>query len=118
MSSDQYTEARHRAILAAQGVPLMKYAIRIIGVANMEHQPHPLSGAFIQSYDVTTLNEQGAYSGGDLEVCDTITKAKHFADQFEAMNFWRTESPYGNRADGKPDRPLTAFTVEIVPVHS
>jgi hypothetical protein len=41
-----------------------------------------------------------------------ISQAKQFPTALEAVETWRLS--HGLRADGKPDRPLTAFTVEVV----
>jgi hypothetical protein len=46
-----------------------------------------------------------------------IEQAALFADVATAMEFLNTQSctvPF--RDDGKPNRPLTAFTVELVPM--
>lgn len=47
-----------------------------------------------------------------------IAKAKRFEDHGEALEFWRQQRTIngGYRPDGKPDRPLTAFGVELVNV--
>jgi hypothetical protein len=91
----------------------MTIAILIHGV-QMPSGPMrcPESGHYIQRFDV------GACDGRDsiLTTLD-ITKAAHFADAGEALEFWRTQSrtvPF--RDDGEPNRPLTAFTVSMVPV--
>lgn len=42
-------------------------------------------------------------------------QAKRFADKAEAMEAWRgVNQVEPTRPDGKPNRPLTAYTVEIV----
>lgn len=41
-------------------------------------------------------------------------KAKRFADKAEAFEYWQTQSKtHPTRPDGRPNRPLTAYTVEI-----
>jgi hypothetical protein len=91
----------------------MTVAILIHGVQMPWGPDHcPESGHYIQRYDV------GASDGRDsvLTTLD-INQAAHFADAAEALEFWRTQSrtvPF--RDDGEPNRPLTAFTVEMVPV--
>jgi hypothetical protein len=43
--------------------------------------------------------------------------AKSFPGPSEALEFWRTQSKtVPMRPDGKPNRPLTAYTVEILPL--
>ena len=54
---------------------------------------------------------------GPIPTTPDIAKAKHFTNAAEALEFWRTQSRVRpRRPDGLPNRPLTAFTVEIVPV--
>lgn len=44
--------------------------------------------------------------------------ALHFATAADAWEFWRKQSRVRtHRLDGKPNRPLTAISVELVPVH-
>jgi hypothetical protein len=46
-----------------------------------------------------------------------IKQAKQFDDAGDAIEFWRTQSRVNPiREGGKPNRPLTAFSVEIVQV--
>lgn len=47
-----------------------------------------------------------------------ISKAKHYPSFREALTDWRRQRMFdgGFRYDGKPDRPLTAFTVEVLRV--
>ena len=45
-----------------------------------------------------------------------LEDARRFADAGEAMAFWnRISATRRWRPDGKPNKPLTAFTVSIVP---
>jgi hypothetical protein len=45
-----------------------------------------------------------------------ITKAQHFTTKIEALELWRSVDPRNpKREDGRPNRPLTAFTVEVLP---
>jgi hypothetical protein len=40
-----------------------------------------------------------------------------FADAAFALDFWRTQSPsYPVRSDGRPNRPLTSTTFEIIKI--
>ena len=56
-----------------------------------------------------------AYDGmGKVDTTEDRSKAMRFDDPGAAMTYWRRQSivrPY--RDDGKPNRPLTAFTIEI-----
>jgi hypothetical protein len=52
---------------------------------------------------------------GDLKTSADRADARRFPTAGDAMEFWRQQSkrrPY--RPDGKPNRPLTAFSVEIL----
>jgi hypothetical protein len=44
-----------------------------------------------------------------ISLTDQIDKAQKFDTMAEAMELWRTS--IGTRADGKPDRPLTAYSI-------
>lgn len=68
--------------------------------------PCPFVGQFLEHFDPM------AEVKGDWT--NDLTKARKFATKEEAFEVWRT--PIGKRADGKPDRPLTAFSVGIQPV--
>lgn len=44
------------------------------------------------------------------------TKAKRFAEKGDAFEFWTTvPKRMPRRPDGKPNKPLTAYSVEILP---
>lgn len=54
---------------------------------------------------------------GYVAMCDDIRDAMTFADVAEAYAYWRTRSKETpTRPDGQPNRPLTAYTVEIQPL--
>jgi hypothetical protein len=66
---------------------------------------------YIQSYDTSVCDEKGY---GKLSVTDDIAEAKKFTDFIEASNFWKQQSEtVPIRPDGRPNRPLTAFTVTL-----
>ncbi len=72
--------------------------------------PGPEDGQYIKEFHADT-DEAGL---GKVIVTADINEAKKFADAEEALNFWKQQSkrcPY--RDDNRPNRPLTAFTVEI-----
>jgi hypothetical protein len=66
-------------------------------------------GTYVQEYD------PDAFSGmGELTATHDLQKAKRFASAGEAMEFYRQQSKsHPLRNDGKPNRPLTAYTVSI-----
>lgn len=85
----------------------MTYVIQLEGLAD-GRLAEDVRGSFIQSFDC----EEG------LVITDHIENAKEFDDQTEAMRFWKTECPQGVQGHnlGGKNRPMTAFTVSIVPV--
>lgn len=85
----------------------MSIVIRAVGFANGVPCPH--AGQFLKSFDFEA--EDGIGYG---EFTTAIEQAKKFESAADAMIFWRTVvrcKPW--REDGKPNRPLTALTVEI-----
>lgn len=87
-------------------MPLLK----IIGLTNGEATE--FDGKFVQQYDPSYCAPGEEYDGGLLIVTDDPEKALLFAEPRDAMECWRKE--HGMRPDGRPNRPLTAFTVEAV----
>jgi hypothetical protein len=69
-------------------------------------------GDFLVRFDVDARDGRGeAVWSPDLE------DALHFPDGITAMRAWKMQSkvrPY--RDDGKPNRPLTAYTVEAISI--
>lgn len=85
----------------------MRYVIRAIVWA--DGGACAFSGQYLQAFDPQD-------SGGLDTVIFTPehTKAKTFQTSTAALEFWRTQShSVPVRPDGKPNRPLTAITVEI-----
>ena len=66
-------------------------------------------GQYLVDYNPTPL-ESGEVL---LAVCDDRAGAKKFSTVDEAMAVWEGVSQKGPMSDGKPDRPLTAYSVEI-----
>jgi hypothetical protein len=83
--------------------------MRIVGAAN--GLPTELDGLYLREFDPEFANGVGLITG----TADR-TEAMRFGSKSAAMLFWR-QSPRCRRIrpDGRPNRPLTAFTVEIVP---
>ena len=69
----------------------------------------PFAGEYVKE------NHVDAYDGrGYLETTPDVRKAKKFQTATQALNYWKKQSTVQPmRPDGKPNRPLTAFTVEI-----
>ena len=81
--------------------------IRAMGFANGRHCPHV--GQWLLSFDFNAHNGQGFGV-----FTKNPAKAMRFDDAKAAFAFWRTQSVVKPlRPDGKPNRPLTALTIEI-----
>jgi hypothetical protein len=72
--------------------------------------PEEIEGEYLVSFDFD------AFGGKGWGVFTEKRKqAKRFRDMKEALIYWQTISEVQPlRSDGKPNRPLTASTVEIV----
>jgi hypothetical protein len=81
----------------------MLYVIRI--VENADGTPSIHANKFIKSF--TPEPEPR----GTMSVTDKPEEAVVFPDQAQAWEYWKQE--HGTRHDGKPNRPLTAFSVLI-----
>ncbi len=89
--------------------------IRILGLANGEETE--FAGKYVREYDPHFSTRSTIYDGGLLRVTNDPSKAKAFSSLTEATEYWKQQAPppYAIRPDGKPNWPLTAFTVEILP---
>lgn len=87
----------------------MRAVIRLIGLAG--GGPTLLDGRFVEDYDPAAHDGRGA-----LKTTDDPQRALKFPDVGEAIAFWRAPAPppHHLRLDGQPNRPLTAFTVEVI----
>lgn len=88
----------------------MSTVIKIIGVAGFPDTPFAELGKYVESCDFE------AYGGrGNVKVTTEVGKAKAFPSVAAAQDYWRTPSKVDPvRPDGKLNRPLTAYTVEIL----
>jgi hypothetical protein len=75
--------------------------------------PHEYTDTFVVEFDPTVHREDGTYDGGLLRVTRDPSQARQFANFEELARYWQQD--YGLRADGEPNRPLTAFNVEVAP---
>jgi hypothetical protein len=81
--------------------------MRCVGFAN--GLPCPVAGQWLKSYDPEAHDGQG-----DAVFTDKIQEAWVFSSMTDALATWRAvpkARPF--RPDGKPNRPLTTFTVEF-----
>ena len=85
----------------------MTALIRAVGFANGKPCPH--EGHWLKSFD------HEAFGGrGHGEFTDDIDQAMRFVDSAAAFAFWGKQSETKpSRNDGKPNKPMTALTVEI-----
>jgi hypothetical protein len=88
----------------------MSFVIQLLGTAAGETTE--FDGKYVVHYDPTYV-DAGGYDGGILEVTTDRSKAQRFPDKRAAFEKWR--EPFGIRQDGQPNRPLTAWTVSIIP---
>lgn len=67
---------------------------------------------YLEKYDPDGNNGRGY-----ILITDDISEAKRFESAHEAMMAWKKQSTVDPiRPDGKPNRPLSSFTVEILKV--
>jgi hypothetical protein len=86
------------------------YLIRAIGFAHGDECPH--AGQWLETFDHDAWGGQG-----EGKFTSDPAKAKQFTSQAKAMEFWRKTSRVRPvRLDGKPNRPLTALTIEVEPM--
>jgi hypothetical protein len=90
---------------------------RIFIVGLVSGGPHFAVGKWLKSYDATYVNPEHGYDGGKLEVTENEQEAEQFEDIAAAFAKWNTVAPepYHIRADGKPNKPLTAFSISVKP---
>lgn len=79
------------------------YVLQIEGFA--DGSPTDVAGHYVVAYD----------PDGALELTPDRIKARHFLSARDAFLTWRAQASPPNhlRPDGKPNRPLTAFTVKV-----
>jgi hypothetical protein len=71
-------------------------------------------GLYVKRYDPSYHPPGEAYDGGLLEVTPDPAEALTFPTGSAAIMLWQLA--HGTRPDGTPDRPLTAWTIEVVPL--
>jgi hypothetical protein len=94
----------------------VSYGIRLVRLEGIDLNPYdvrPHPGDWLSQYD------PDAYEGRGAAVwTPDKTHALRFNIPADAMRRWRAQStvrPW--RRDGKPNRPLTAYTIEIVEIN-
>lgn len=89
----------------------MKYVIKIEGLMGQTITPNPYdpTGSFVKSFD-----PDGNDGMGDLVLTEDVTKALQFDDAGAAFLLYQAQSKIRPlRPDGRPNKPLTAYTVSV-----
>lgn len=77
----------------------------------------PVAGQYLTYFDPNAHEPERLYPTGEVRFTHSARRALRFATLEEALTFWRQPSTVVPvRPDGAPNRPLTAFTVEIVSI--
>lgn len=90
----------------------MSFVLRLVGT----HFPTTFDGQYLVEYDPDRpgVDPDGSPMLAHIVASPDIERAKKFPSAREAMEEWRRISrSVPTRPDGKPNRPLTAFTVEV-----
>ena len=74
-------------------------------------QRTPVDGQYVVDYDPKRPPVPGSGMSCYLVTTPHEHEARQFADAGEALTYWKQEN--GMRPDGRPNRPLTAFNVEV-----
>ena len=87
-----------------------KYVLKCFGPA---YEPtFPIQGQYVSFYDAEAFDGRG-----DATFTDNLDRALKFDTKADALAFWHTQSKKRpQRADGKPNRPLTCFHINILSV--
>jgi hypothetical protein len=101
--------------LADELAPVRPFVIRIVGLVN--GYPCPFDRQWLAEYDPTRSGTDPA--GNPMTAHITVTpdprRALRFPDAAAAHEAW-TATSGRTRPDGQPDRPLTAFNIEIATI--
>lgn len=94
----------------------MTVVIKIIGLAD-RHGASPFDGQFVRDFDPSRdgVDPFGNLMLAHLTAVADPRLAHHYLSVADAHAEWvRIDSREPVRTDGKPNRPLTAFTVQIM----
>lgn len=77
----------------------------------------PVAGQYLTHFDPNAHAPGRSYPTGEIAFSHSVGRALRFETFKEALAFWGQPSTVVPvRPDGAPNRPLTAFTVEIVSI--
>lgn len=84
--------------------------MRILG--RPDGQPSPIDDQYLERYDPNGHNGRG-----DIRTTRDARAAMRFTSSADALECWRTQAdpPHHRRADGQPNRPLSAYSVTMEP---
>ena len=91
----------------------LRYLLQLVDlpghvIGDINGKPKP--GQFLAHFDPEAMDGMGV-----AEFTDDRDQAMHFSATATAFEFWRTQSrTCPLRPDGKPNRPLTAFSMTVV----
>jgi hypothetical protein len=104
--AQQHVDARNAAETAQE--PPVHYVIRLldlVGTSGGDPRAQAVAGQYVKRYDP-------ADAADPLEVTGDPWEAQTWPSQEAALLAWRKQ--HGLRPDGRPNRPLTAYTVEVI----
>lgn len=85
------------------------FVLRI--VCRADGAKSPADGLYVKSFDPNAMGR------GHVALCRHPAEAVAFPDKESAVHYWEQPSTaIPVRPDGRPNRPMTAYTVEIVPI--
>lgn len=87
----------------------MSRVLRVLGLADGRSTRY--AGMYLRDWRVDPRRPGIAM----LTVTDDPATARVFPDVMSAIDYWRAVSPiYPVRPDGQPNRPLTAYAMEVI----
>lgn len=88
----------------------MAYVMRAVG-------PPCVEGQYLEWFDLDDHAPNQPYPAGYVHFTSTLERALRFDTAKDALDTWKTQSTLSPlRPDGLPNRPLTAFSMEILSV--
>lgn len=87
----------------------MTHVLQVVGLANGE--PTDAEGLYVVSY-----TPDGHGGRGDLVLSEHLKDAQRFDSPGAALELWQAQAapPFATRPDGKPNRPMTAFSIVAI----
>jgi hypothetical protein len=87
--------------------------VEMAGFVSGPEQAEDPAGKYVQA-----INPDAHDGGGFVQLTPNSEEARIFASTLEALEYWGRQSTVRPvRDDGRPNRPGTAFTIELVPVN-